>query len=458
MSASATGLLCLALYALFILGLSWFGRAGDKGEGFAIGGRRIGVWGTAASMIGGVREGGGLTLWIFVGAAMAFQYYWFIVGLMGAFFALGLLAAPLRKLAGDRDYITQSDFVRDQYGPHTTVVHMMIILVFALMSATAQLYVSGQIIALMSGMPAMAGIGLSAFIVAAYLALGGYKTLILTDMAQWIIMTALVAIPLFFFEWPDISLIKQTFFSEQPTNIAGMVFLVFILSLSLPDAWQRIFSLKSPETGLPAFTLAIPFFILVTFGLSFFGHYLAGGADAIAPDNVFEKVFLSGVLPPEMMGLAAIAIAAIAMSTLDTMTYLFTSTLAKNAFHIDPAHQRDKYVRFIRIAVPLFLIPLSIAAAFITDIISYIINSYSFIGFLTPLLLYGMIKKTPLSDNQDRLLALFLSITALIYGWLFFTGGFVSFWDNLIPAGVLAGLMVGYFSWINWRARRDSNS
>ncbi len=442
MDAQTLTFLLLAIYALLVLGISWGYRTREKDVGFAIGARKVGLWPTIGSLIGGFRDGGGVAIWVFAGAAFYYPLYWVIIGATGAFLVYTFLSPFLRRLGAKKNYITQSDFIKDRLGPLTEKSHVCIILFFATLAASGQLYVSGLILSLVGDIPKVYGILISALIVIAYLRMGGYKTLIVTDLFQWILMSAIVIAPFFLLDLPPAEKVSEAFFATPASFASSLGLLVMFMTLALPDVWQRIFSLKDEKTGQKAFLLVGPLFFIVTAGLSVFGFYLGTGVEDITSVNVLEKIFTSDALPPMILAFAAVAVAAIAMSTLDTMTYIFTSTLAKNLYRIDPTKEHDRYVRFVRRSILFFLIPLVALAYGIEDIIMFIIDSYSIVGIALPILIYGIIRPTKLTDQQDKILAAGTLACSVLYLGMFFSGGFVNFWYNLIPTGALALVVI----------------
>lgn len=443
MSSALLTFVLLAAYTAFVLVVSWVYRTKGGDEGFAIGARKVGLWPTVGSLISGLRDGSGLTLWIFVGAAAAYQLYWFALGICFAFILYAVGAPKLRRLAGKHHYITQSDFVADRIGRHSAKIHLFVVLCLAILLSALQLFVAGQVISHVGGISKLYGFLIIVITVGIYLRMGGYQTLIMTDLFQWIMMSAIVVLPFFMFDLPPTPMVVDKILDVSLSQGMSMFMVTAVLCLAMPDFWQRIFSLRNPKIGTHAFVLTIPFLMLVTVGLSVFGYYLGAGMDDVTSKNILEKIFTSTSLSPVILSLVAVTVAIVTMSTLDTMTYLFTSTLAKNFYHIDPDKQHKKYVKFIRRVIPIFLMILVVLAYAIEDVISFLIDSYSLASVMAPLLIYGIIRKEKPTAHQDKLLALGLLSALMIHLTLFFGDGFVNYWYNNIPTALFAVFVWG---------------
>jgi Na+/proline symporter len=182
--ANTAVLAALSVYFIAILVLAWFSRAGEHGEGFVIGERKMSAFATMASLAAGMRDGSGIVIWVSLGATMGFAPLWLLAGLMVALLIHGYQALVVRKKAGERGYITMVDLIADSFGPWTARTMAVIMSVMTLFYAAGQLYISGRILSIILSIPMAAALAVSALTVGTYLLLGGYRTLMRTDVLR----------------------------------------------------------------------------------------------------------------------------------------------------------------------------------------------------------------------------------------------------------------------------------
>ncbi len=435
-------LLIVYFLAVVCVSLRMRTKSTDKDKGFAIGNREVGFWPTAASLVASLRDGGGITLWVVVGASLAYEFYWIVVGAVVGYFIHTLHMPVLRKLAKKHNLVTLSDFTEKMAGPNTTMIFSLIAAFVAVLYTAVQLYVSGQVLSVLTGEPLAWGVILCAFLVGFYLMLGGYKALVTTDLLQWGTMSVILVAPFFYYTIPSSDIFLSGFLktSAAPTSFAFFVLIVLYL-YATPDMWQRIFSVRSDKEGKNAFLAAIPLFIAITFGISVFGAYLGSFHSDVTSENVFSYLFSGTLFNPMITALAGVAFISITMSTLDTQSYVFTSTVTKNIMKIDNKKSHDRYVRWNRMLTMALMIVMCVVALSINDFIKFLFDSVFIVAVTAPALLYIYLKRDTKNKCSDNQIAMALGTGSVLYLGMFFGGYFPALIYNLIPVCV-TGLML----------------
>ncbi len=192
MSSAAVHFLVLAAYLLllFVIGLAARSRA-RSAEGFYLGSRSIGAWVTAFSFLAAyfssvvIIGGGGFgykygmaTLW--VGAANV---------LVGTLLAWIVLGARTRAMTGRLGTITMPGFLARRFdAPAARSISAVVVTVFLVLYSVSVVQGMGHAFEVLLGVPYVAGVLLSAFIIIVYVTLGGYVAVVWTGFAQGIIM------------------------------------------------------------------------------------------------------------------------------------------------------------------------------------------------------------------------------------------------------------------------------
>jgi len=443
MDKATLSLLFLGIYFAVVLGVSWFVRTRKEAHdaGFAIGGRNVGFWATTGSLVSGNRDGGGLAVWVTIGASLMFGFYWLIIGFAVALILHIIQLKYVRPLAEKHNFITQADMIRSLIGPKTERGFSYVLILFAIPYAALQLYVSGQILSSLTGLSLVFGVGISAILVGIYLFWGGYQTLVVTDLLQWIILAAILLLPYILLQIPTDIPVIENFLADGSFNF-GIAGVGFLWGYCTPEIWQRMFSVKSVGVGRKSLIATILIFPVITIGLTLFGLYLAGIFPAMDSKELYYQVFAQAPLPPLTLALAGITCIAITMSTLDTQTYLFTSTVSKNIMKIDNVKDHDKYVRWNRILMIGFLATLSLVAMGIYDLIKFMIDTALIISVFLPFIVYALVFGNADRRCSDKQLSFALYGGAILYLGMFFGDSFTSLLHNLIPAAATSAFVI----------------
>ena len=425
-------LIGLGLYFSLLLLIGFFSTKNQTHEGFVIGNRNVGLIPTIGSLAAGFRDGGGIVIWVGLGFTIGYSGFWIVAGLFCGLGILSYFGPKVRELAIKKNYITVGQMLTDVIGSKTSKSISSIILLLSALIISIQLYVSGNLISNILGYPPCVGIIVVAIVIAFYLYAGGYSSVVKTDFIQFFVMLSFIAIP--FFLPPaktDIMNVKQLFaFGENDLAFFGIG---FFLILAGADVWQRIFSAKSKRVIRLGFPLVAPFLLALTLSLIFLGMGMKPYLGNLEAGEVFFSIFSSQISPYILMYIAVVSIA-ITMSTLDTYTYLFSSTILEDFSKLNIQKDREKYIRLSRWIMSGVLALMSLTAIYISDFIQFAFGAYAVAYSFAPIFVFagmGWFKK---SKRLDNILTILLWSSLTLWGILALFGLYEKYIYTLIPA------------------------
>lgn len=426
----------LILYFAILLGITWFSRTEHEYQGYVIGNRQVGLWGIVTSIAANARDGTAMALWISLAAVFGFGAMWLLMGLLLGFGLIALQAPKIRQEAGEQNYVTIDDVFRYRVGPKLGQVSSLIISITALLYAAGNLYVAGTLTSSLFGISGSYGIVAVTLFVALYLAAGGYMNVIRTDLFQGFLIFVMALAVLVFYKIPPMGDIGQQM-ADFPSDMKlGFFLLVALFGYTAADQWQRLFSAKSPQIARSSFLVTLPFYAIIMTGVIVFGMAMTEQFPDIAPNELFLALFDQDNISPIIIVLLGIFTLTAAMSTLDTQTYLFSSTII-GALGYDHETDRQKFITTLRGVMVGLLIAMAFVASLIGDVVSYLIDAVTIFLVLSPIIFYVITAKPMQSDFRDTSLALIALICATIHGFMFFMGTFDDgIFLNLVPAGV----------------------
>lgn len=414
----------IGLYFLMLIGIGIYLIRREDNEGFIIGNRSVGIIPTMASLAASFRDGGGIALWITSGITIGYGNIWLIFGVMVGLFYHLIIGPKLRLNAIENNYVTISQVIRDRIGGYSEKMSSLIIVMFAVMLIGLQFNVSGNMFANILDIPAWMGVSVVAIVLCMYLAIGGYKSVIITDTLQFFFILSLGLIP--FMVAPQMSdVLDFGSLASNPTEDNIALFLIgVILMLVLPDAYQRIFSAKNAGVIKWAFPLCGLMLLYMTLTLIWLGMGLKFNIPDINPADAYVTMFLRpDIINPWALGFIAMVILAITMSTQSANAYNFVSIIGKN-FLSKKLNTDSAYITFSRITMVILIVLTAILSLSIGSAVQFIFDAMSLIYTLAPLYLTAMLGNQRKSAFLDKGLALALLMTTIAYFVMFSNGLF----------------------------------
>jgi solute:Na+ symporter, SSS family len=347
----------LSLYFALMLGIgiyAWRKSTANSSE-YLLSGRQLGPAVTA--LAAGASDMSG---WLMLGLPGAL----YLSGLTEAWIAIGLfigallnwiIVAPRLREQTERygNSLTIPEFLGNRFNDQRHLLRLtasvVIILFFALYSASG-LVAGGKLFQSAFGAEYQTGLWITASVVVAYVVLGGFLAVSLTDFVQGTIMAiALVAVPLMAWQGlPDGVELGQALTSIDPkltSLFAGTTFLGIISTAAWglgyfgqPHIIVRFMAIRSVEEIPTARNICMAWMAVTLIGAVLVGLigrvYATGNGLTVAdPETIF--ILLAGELfPPVAVGFLLAAILAAIMSTISAQLLVTGSSLTEDVYRL----------------------------------------------------------------------------------------------------------------------------
>ena len=369
MPESAVVSIAFGAYLLVLIAITWRSRGAATGpDGFVLGNRQVGLLGTMASQQVSITDGTGFIILVSLGASMGFGLLWFGVGTSVAYLLLAWQARRVRVFAEKANYVTVSDLIRDRVGPRAALTSAVVIVLTMFLSMGGSLHIAGQMFSELFQVHSALGVIVTALLIGGYLVVGGYLTVIRTDVLQWSVVMGLAALAWSVGDVPSAPAAMRQLVDISVSELVGLSTLFFFVNYAYVDTWQRIFSAKSASTARLGTLLTIPSRFFLYVGAILFGTMIR----LRYPDTEPERFIYESFSNPGSMPLIATAIGlgliCLIMSTLDSRAYYVASTVGSNFLGIDPNRAPAMFQRVVRISVVLMLGALSFIAISLADV------------------------------------------------------------------------------------------
>ncbi len=220
-----------------------------------------------------------------------------------------------------------------------------------------------------------------------YTTMGGLKVDIITDFIQfWIILVTFIIMTIL--GYVNIGGLTSLM-SKLPAGhlnpfafggiswFIGAILLSGFVYVANASHWQRILSCKDEKTARKSFFWSIPFMIIISAMVLFFGLLSATLLSGINQDAAFYSLMYK-ILPVGLAGVGFASMLAVIMSSIDSLvvggsTIIYRAVFKKNQF------DNKKEMLYARLITALF----GILGGFIAFIIPNIITLSLFVTYLT---------------------------------------------------------------------------
>jgi SSS family solute:Na+ symporter len=326
--------------------------------------------------------------------------WWLLSGVIGLFILHAGLAEKVRRSG----CYTLPELIGSFYGPRVRTACAALIVAAWIGIISAQITASGTVLgALFGGNPTIFMV-ISAAIFVIYTAHGGQRSVIRTDLIQFIIIVAGIALLLFeslkalSLSGIDLRGSISFPFSESmgPEAVASMVLVVGSAYLVGPDIYSRLLSASTPGDARRAVAVSAILLIPLAFSIAFCGILARFLLPDIAPEQALPGLMMAQLTPVER-GIMASALLAAFMSSADTTLLTASSILTMDLFRsARPGAKAEELLAISRAsAVVLGAFALGLAASG-AGIIATLLAAYSiFTG--------GMLVPTIAGFYRDRL-------------------------------------------------------
>ena len=423
----------LGIYALICIGIGIWSSRGKKDEDYLIAGRSIRIFGFISTVVASYIGGAAIV-------AYSAYVYKFGISAIAVFLgtALGFIffipyALKLRKISTERKFLTLSDWFFYKYDKKTGIASAIILLVVYFGMLLNQFIAGSSILAHISGMKYDTALLISSSIIVIYLFAGGFKSVVKTDVFQYIIMFVL------FFLLAYVLLKGDTNFTTQMMDFSDMdpgmtiAFIAFGILIIFQSAeyWQRVYAAKDNKVVKRGFIGSAILVLITGLAITIVGlsaHYEVHG---IAPRNAFAEG-LKVLVPAKFLGLSLVLLFAAIMSSADTIIFVLASSIAKD--YISHFTKKEMTEHNLKIQTKIFVVLFSLIGFLLAFYFRNIIQVIIFITGVGFTIIPAAIASFHFKISQKAALASFIS--GVVY--ILILIGF----DELIPELSIASIVV----------------
>jgi len=336
---SLTDILLLGGYALACIVIGIWSSRKQKEEDYLIAGRKMGVWAFMASVVASYIGGAAIVAY----TAFVYQFGISAIALfMGT--AIGFLlfvpyALKIHRYSAQKKFHTLSDYFYFKFDKVSGLLSAIILLIVYFGMLLNQFIAGSTILAGISGWSYETALLISSLIIILYLAVGGFSSVVKTDVFQYLVLIALFVFMLVLFSETNVDKHMKLFTLEKMDPLMTIVFIVFGIFIIFQSAeyWQRVYAARNLQVVKKGLRGSAILVVVTGLVLSFVGLIANAKVQGINSAQAFASG-LEIMLPTELIGAGLVLIFAAIMSSADTIIFVLASSVAKDY----TAHFKDK--------------------------------------------------------------------------------------------------------------------
>jgi SSS family transporter len=396
-------LLTITIFSIIVVvcGLAFSG-SGKSMKSFFAGGGAVPWWISGLSLFMSFFSAGTFVVW----GAIAYKYGWVAIGIQWtmciAGFLIGFVFAPKWQKTG---VLTAAEFITRRLGYNTQKIYSYLFLFLSIFTTGVFLYPVAKIMEVSTGIPVSLTTIILGLLIIAYTAVGGMWAVVVTDVLQFVVLTAAVfiVVPLSFGKIGGISAFIQkapehffAFFNHE-YSVGFLIAFAFYNLFYLAGNWayvQRYTTVKTPKDAKKVGWLFGCLYIIspiIWMLPPMIYRVVNPGLQGIEPEGAY-LMMCKVVLPVGMLGMILgamiFATSSSVNTTLNISAGVFTNDLYKHFFPHSSEKKLVKVARYSTLAFGIFTIVVALLVPFMGGIVEVVLSIGAITGaamFLPPL-------------------------------------------------------------------------
>lgn len=369
-------IILLVLYALTCLGIGLWASRRKTDSDFMIAGRKIGIIGFVTSVVASYIGGAALVAYTAYVYRFGISAIAVFAGTAVGFIIFIPYAMKLRKYSGEKQFYTLSDWFNFRISKPVGLASAVILLFVYSGMLLNQFIAGSSILANISGWSYETGLLISSSIIATYLLAGGFRSVIRTDIFQYMVILVMIVLlgvvmmgdrKTFAMELVDFSRMNVGM------TIAFALFGILIIFQSA-EYWQRVYGAKSDRVVRNGFIGSAIFTVITGIAITMVGLAAHVHVQGIEAKDAFAEG-LTLLMPDKLLGAALILIFAAIMSSADTQIFVLASSVAVDWFDKLSGKKSDdkRRMKITRIGIVAFTSLSFLGAYFLRDLVAVIV-------------------------------------------------------------------------------------
>lgn len=431
---SSLALLAVSTYFLAVVMIGYYFSRKESSSDFLIASKNLGWKSIGFSIFASLISGYNIVLGITF--AFLFGIYFLVIwlGVLAAFIVVYFIGVNIRKKSVDNKFISLVDHFYYVYGKRVATLANCLLLFVLFFLVVLQINVNTIIFSNLLGWGNITSALIVGLVVLLYLYLGGFKTVVKTDVFQGVLM--LIVIVLMFMVDSSSFTVKNVLNDlSNVTILFSAIALGVVQFLSLiiqPELWQRVYAARGRDDLRKGFALAFFLSLLIVVPEIVIGLSAKFGGSVSDAGNLFYDILANSV-PIWFAPFVVVALFAAFMSSLDSTIFAMSSQLAKRGFI---SGYKDKVAGWeIKKSMRAWMIGIVVAGLLvsltISDLLTSVFQLISVVSVLGSVFLISIVVRLTRSEVLSGLIAGIAFFVFAVFSGMITSEAFTSLYPSL---------------------------
>jgi solute:Na+ symporter, SSS family len=376
-------------YLILALIIGFVSSKKQSGKDFMIADRNLGLFSFVSTVVASII--GGTILVVYT--AYIFEFgLGALFGFVGLAIGLVLFAywgKRLRELAHKENFYTIEDFLHYKFGRRIGSLVAIVVLISVVLILLKQFIAGAKILSAVSSFSYESALILSLGVIFIYLIMGGFRSVVKTDIFQYLLLVFLIFVVGFnLASGTDLNISN---FSSGDMNVFLMIsFLIYgiIYVWTSADTWQRVYAARDDKVVKRGLTISGLFLLVIGIGITLIGYSAKLAFPDIDPGQAIVYGLVN-LLSPSLLGLGVVLMFSAIMSTADTFIFVVSTNITKDFIARFKRRElsSNELRKYTRINLVLILILIGGLAYFFRNLVDIALINAGLMMSLTPVVI-----------------------------------------------------------------------
>jgi SSS family solute:Na+ symporter len=317
---------------------------------------------------------------------------WLVFG-VPYYLAAFLFAMFLAKKARQSEALTIPDRLASAYGDKTAAVGAIVI--FLMTVPAAYVLMLGVLAEQLFGWPYWTGVVLGTLLSGVYLYMGGFRSVVRTDILQFVLMFLgfAVLVAVLFSQYGGLSFIQErvpethlTWHGGRSGWYIAVWYVIALATLIEPAFFQRCYAAKSERVARNGIFISIICWAFFDFMTTSCGLYAKALLPDLANPVAAYPTLAQQVLPAGLFGLFLLGVLATVMSTVDSYAFIAASTFGNDILRRFGLIGVDKVTRYTHVGLGVTMLLAIVLSLYFRSVVEvwYVFGSIGTPALLIP--------------------------------------------------------------------------
>jgi sodium/pantothenate symporter len=365
----------ICVYLTIMISLGILSMRKSTSEGFLIANRNLKTVSVTSTILASKTGAGTILTFVALVYLYGISAILVPIGASVGYIFFMFFGVHLKEFSSGKKFYTLSDYFFHKYGNAAGFISAVLVTIVMLVALLSQFIAGAKIITELTSFSFTTSLLMLCVTILIYMVLGGFRAVVLTDIAQLFIIILLLGLLGYVMTSKSIFLLISTSLAVDQTPSLITILSFFMIGVLMPffsaELWQRVYAAKDVQTVRKSLLISAIVYPIIGILIIIVGLSISTELHGIDPDMALVKGF-TDILPPEFFGLGLIILFAAIMSSADSYLFAGVSVLLQDFYARFTTIDKDKLVKLFRYTILALIVAIILLSSRLQSLVSAI--------------------------------------------------------------------------------------